>query len=309
MMPATAPNPTENRIATITSRQLSRKSVRFDDAVAALIRLVRPQPRSNPMPPPMLPINTASSRYSRRMCPTLAPTAFFSPISRTRSVAAVSMEMITERPPTTSAMSAAPVVMAVKIAPPALKLATSTLGLVAFTPGTSALILSASLSRSTPGLPYTVAPLTSFVVSMLLRILTGRVSFRSIWASVRLTYAPVSGAVCVLARIPTTVKVWFTKSGGASLARLGGHAHVGEGRGDAVDLFQSRDPVERQQAATKGADRAAGAVCHLDVRAEISRASREQRVELLRHGAHRDQGEHTDHDAADGQDVAQLAPR
>ena len=52
-----------------------------------------------------------------------------------------------------SAIRAAPVVIAVKIAPPALKLATSWLGFVALTPVTWALIVSASLSRSTPGLP------------------------------------------------------------------------------------------------------------------------------------------------------------
>src|ERR1700694_1792557 len=221
MMPATAPRPTENRTATITRRQVSRNRVRFDEAVAALIRLVKPQPSSNPMPPPIPPINIASSRYSRRMWPTLAPTAFFNPISRTRSVTAINIVLITDRPPTTRAIRAAPVVMAVKIALPELKLATSTLGLVALTPETSALILSASLSRSTPGLPYTVAPLTSLVVSMLFLMLAGNVSFRSIWASARLTYAPVSGAVWVLARTPTTVKVWLMKSGGASFARMG----------------------------------------------------------------------------------------
>src|SRR5205807_5689430 len=80
-------------------------------------------------------------------------------------------------------------------------------------------------------------------------------------------------------------------------------------RSDTVDLFQGRDPVEREQPAAEGADRATGAVRHLHVRAEVGRAAGEQGVELLRHGAHRDQGEHADHDAADGQDVAQLAPR
>ena len=70
-----------------------------------------------------------------------------------RSVTAMIMVLITDRPPITSASSAAPVVMAVKMAPPDLKLATMSLGLAAFTPGTSALILAASWSRLAPGLP------------------------------------------------------------------------------------------------------------------------------------------------------------
>ena len=61
----------------------------------------------------------------------------------------------------------------------------------------------------------------SLVVSTELRIAAGRLSLSSIWASATLTKAPVSGAVCVLFRMPTTVNVWFTKSGLASLGRTG----------------------------------------------------------------------------------------
>ena len=44
------------------------------------------------------------------------------------------MVLMTERPPTISANSAAPVVIAVNSAPPDLKLLTMVLGLVALTP-------------------------------------------------------------------------------------------------------------------------------------------------------------------------------
>ena len=63
------------------------------------------------------------------------------------------MVLMTERPPTISASSAAPVVIAVNSAPPDLKLLTMVLGLVALTPATWLLIVSDRLSRLTPGLP------------------------------------------------------------------------------------------------------------------------------------------------------------
>ena len=93
--------------------------------------------------------------YSRRMWAVWAPTAFLRPISRTRSVTAMIMVLTTDRPPMTSASSAAPVVIAVKTAPLALKALTRSLGLVALTPGTWSLIRLASASsrlREVPGL-------------------------------------------------------------------------------------------------------------------------------------------------------------
>ena len=92
---------------------------------------------------------------SRRMWRVWAPTAFLSPISRTRSVTAMIIVLTTDKPPMTSASTAAPVVMAVKTAPLALKALTRSLGLVALTPGTWSLIRLASASswlNDVPGL-------------------------------------------------------------------------------------------------------------------------------------------------------------
>ena len=100
------------------------------------------------MTPPTTPITVDSSRNSRRIRLVRAPTAFLRPISRTRSVTAISIVLITEIPPMTSANRAATVVIAVNVAPPALNALTSVLGFVALTPATLALISSASLSRS-----------------------------------------------------------------------------------------------------------------------------------------------------------------
>ena len=86
----------------------------------------------------------------------VAATAFFKPISRTRSATAMNIVLTTDNPPMTSASSAAAVVIPVKMAPPDLKLLTMTLGLVAFTPVTCALMRSAIWSRplsEMPGLP------------------------------------------------------------------------------------------------------------------------------------------------------------
>src|ERR1700737_393521 len=120
---------------------------------ACHVNLLGRPPRRSPTVPPMAPITTASSTYSRMMCPIRAPTAFLRPISRTRSVTAISIVLMTERPPTINASSAAPVVIAVKMAPPDLQLLTIVLGLVALTPLTWLLMVSARLSRLTPGLP------------------------------------------------------------------------------------------------------------------------------------------------------------
>src|SRR5256885_8785126 len=49
--------------------------------------------------------------------------------------------------------------------------------------------------------------------SMTLCRLAGRLSLSSICPSTRLMYANESGAVRVVFRMPTTVNVWFTKSG------------------------------------------------------------------------------------------------
>ena len=116
----------------------------------------------------------------------------------------------TESPPMTRASSAAAVVIAVKIAPPDLKPLTRSLGLVAFTPGTWALIRSASLSSSdveVPGSPYTEMPSVTWVTSTAVRSDAGRLSRSSICPSARLMYAKLSGAVRVGSRIPTTVNV------------------------------------------------------------------------------------------------------
>jgi len=63
----------------MTMRQETRNRLRFEAAVAALTRLVMPQPSSNPIVPPMAPIKVASSTYSRMMWRVWAPTGFFSP--------------------------------------------------------------------------------------------------------------------------------------------------------------------------------------------------------------------------------------
>src|SRR2546430_10485164 len=122
-----------------------------------------------------------------------------------RSVTAMSIVLMTDRPPTISANKAAPVVIAVNRAPPDLKLLTIVLGLVALTPLTWLLMLSDRLSRLTPGLPYTVMPVTSVLVSIRSRMAAGRLSLSNIWASVRLMNAAVSGPVLVLASTPTAV--------------------------------------------------------------------------------------------------------
>jgi len=51
----------------MTRRQETRNRLRFEAAVAALTRLVMPQPSSKPIVPPMAPIKVASSTYSRMM--------------------------------------------------------------------------------------------------------------------------------------------------------------------------------------------------------------------------------------------------
>jgi len=107
------------------------------------------------MTPPITPIRVASMRNSPITFMVVAPTAFLSPISRTRSATAMNIVFTTERPPMINASSAAAVVIAVNMAPPDLKLSTSTLGLVALTPVTWLLMRSAILSSSeieVPGL-------------------------------------------------------------------------------------------------------------------------------------------------------------
>src|ERR1700687_4835356 len=64
-------------------------------------------------------------------------------------------------------------------------------------------------------------PVMSVVVSIRSRMALGRLSWRSIWASLRLMKAPVSGPVWVLLSTPTTVKLWLTKSALASGGRIG----------------------------------------------------------------------------------------
>ena len=119
----------------------------------------------------------------------------------------------------------------------------------------------------------------------------------------------LEGAVGVGPRVRVGDVVRDPEGNRVGTARFGRDLHIGKCRRDAVDLFQGRDAVECQQAAAEGANRPAGAVRDLDVRPKVRRATGEQRVELFGHRAHRDQGEYADHDAADRQDVAQLAPR
>ena len=83
----------------------------------------------------------------------VAPTAFFSPISRTRSATAMNIVFTTDRPPMISASSAAAVVMPVKTTLPCLKPLTMSLGLRAFTPSTCWLIRLAILSSSSSDVP------------------------------------------------------------------------------------------------------------------------------------------------------------
>ena len=138
------------------SRTVKRNKVDVPGDVYALATMVMAAPIPYPTNPPIKPIKVASMRNSPMMLSVVAPTAFFRPISRTRSATAMNIVLTTDRPPMTSASSAAAVVMAVKIAPPDLKLLTMTLGLVAFTPVTCALMRSAIPSRSLidePGLP------------------------------------------------------------------------------------------------------------------------------------------------------------
>src|SRR5437868_4086647 len=63
----------------------------------------------------MTPMSIASARYSRMMSPTWAPSAFFKPISLTRSLTAMIIVFTTDRPPMMSASRAAAVMTAVKI--------------------------------------------------------------------------------------------------------------------------------------------------------------------------------------------------
>jgi hypothetical protein len=66
-----------------------------------------------------------------------------------------------------------------------------------------------------------VKPIATVLTSTAWRTAGGRVSASSIRASARLTKAIVSGPVPVLPMIPTTVKVWVTKSAGASFGLRG----------------------------------------------------------------------------------------
>ena len=87
------------------------------------------------------------------MLTVVAPTAFFRPISRTRSATAMNIVLTTESPPMISAITAAAVATPVKTRLPCLKPLTMSLGLSAFTPSTCVLMRAAILSSSSSDVP------------------------------------------------------------------------------------------------------------------------------------------------------------
>ena len=70
------------------------------------ISCARAMPIPTPMIPPMLVSTEASVRNCARMLPFFAPIAYFSPISRVRTVTDTSMMFITPIPPTSREMLA-----------------------------------------------------------------------------------------------------------------------------------------------------------------------------------------------------------
>src|ERR1700736_1366846 len=158
-------------------------------------------------------------------------------------------------------------------------------------------------------------PVMSVVVSIRSRIALGRLSWSSIWASLRLMNAPVSGPVCVLLSTPTTVKLWLTKSALASGGRIG-NAIVSP----AFFLNSTAKSEPRTTSPEEVTSRPCARVVLTveysfargttpDFPAEIRNATVDQGVEFLGHRAHRDEREYADYDAADRQRVAQLSPR
>ena len=116
--------------------------------------------------------------------------------------------------------------------------------------------------------------------------------------------------IAVLAGIRAGDEVRHAETDPVGRAGFRTEADLGKGSGHAVNAFQLDHLVERQQPTTaEAAQRAARVVGNLDVRSEVLGAASEQRVEFLGHRAHGHQGKHADHDPADRQDVAQLAPR
>src|SRR5215472_6411628 len=138
--PARAPRRTAKPITSAVSSGVTRNSSRPLDRPAASAALVTPRPSRKPSTPPISPMAADSSSYSRSTRAPGAPTAFFSPISRTRSLTAMTIVLMTDSEPMTSASTPTAVVMAVSVATNCSKPWTATLGLAALTPGTDWLI-------------------------------------------------------------------------------------------------------------------------------------------------------------------------
>ena len=88
---------------------------------------------------------------------------------------------------------------------------------------------------------------------------------------------------------------------------FGLHLNVWKGGGHATYLLDLVGGADGQHAAT--AERARAGRRDLDIGTVVGHATVEQGIELFGHRAHRHQRQDADHDAADGQDVSELAPR
>src|SRR5262249_15662061 len=136
MMPATVPRNRAKPMHSAARPGVMRNSEPCEAGTEALISAVTANPRAKPTTPPARPMKLASSRNSRMTRFVVAPIAFLMPISRTRSLTAMIIVLITARPPMTSASSAAAVVISVNSAPPSMSASTILLGRCALTPVT-----------------------------------------------------------------------------------------------------------------------------------------------------------------------------
>jgi len=134
---------------------------------------------------------------------------------------AMDIVLMTESPPMTRARSAEPVVIAEKMTDAARNCSTNSLGGAAFTPGTSRVMRRASSSSSTPGRAKTSMLFVSTLVSIDERIAGASRSTMSLCASSKRTNAPLSGAVSVFSRIPTTVNSRLSSPSRGSLGGTG----------------------------------------------------------------------------------------
>ncbi len=92
----------------IASLGVTRNRSRLRGSSSLSVTVTASQPRNSPETPPIKPMNPDSLRNCPTIWPSEAPMALRTPISRVRSFTDMVMVLMTESPPTKSAMIAIP---------------------------------------------------------------------------------------------------------------------------------------------------------------------------------------------------------